>query len=261
MPLGFGRSILSKPIVAAAGGYTAEAVTFDGTDSLEKTSNLTGLSNGKQFTVSTWLYTGVSSTYGVFGNHGFKVYAQWRLGDNRIDFVGNSTSGLILNDQAASTFNAGEWYHILYSVDLGVASSNTQCYVNDTQATITHATFSDADLAFDSGAISAGWTVGSIYDNTPANDPFQEIVGDMSEFWWDDSFLDLTTETNRRKFITADGQPVDLGSDGSTPTGSSPKMYFTGEASTWNAGTNAGSGGAFTMNNAVTDSSNEPVEF
>lgn len=55
--------------------------------------------------------------------------------------------------------------------------------------------------------------------------------------------LDLDVEANRRKFITAEGEPVDLGADGSEPTGNQPDFYF-GRFMTpadWNNGVNLGS--------------------
>ena len=38
--------------------------------------------------------------------------------------------------------------------------------------------------------------------------------------------MDFTTTSNRRKFIDASGNPEDLGSDGSTPTGTAPEIYL-----------------------------------
>jgi hypothetical protein len=47
------------------------------------------------------------------------------------------------------------------------------------------------------------------------------------------------------KFLGADGRPMSLGSDGSTPTGVAPAVYFDGDADTF--GTNRGTGGAFSQ--------------
>jgi hypothetical protein len=51
--------------------------------------------------------------------------------------------------------------------------------------------------------------------------------GCQAELYWDTGrpFLDLTVESNRRKFIKANLAPADLGTDGSLPTGSQPQIY------------------------------------
>ena len=87
--------------------------------------------------------------------------------------------------------------------------------------------------------------------------------GDIAEVYYAQEYVDLSVQANREKFISGTGtgaKPVDLGNDGSIPTGTQPLIYFRGAKDTWNAGTNAGSGGDFTMSGAVVDSSNEPVE-
>lgn len=64
-----------------------------------------------------------------------------------------------------------------------------------------------------------------------------------SEPWFERTFRDLSVETNLRKFITADGKPVNLGADGSTPFGSVPDLYLPNDAATVEV--NAGSGTDF----------------
>ena len=71
-------------------------------------------------------------------------------------------------------------------------------------------------------------------------------------------YLDISVENNRRKFIDADGFPVDLGSDGSTPTGIAAIMFFSGATVSWH--TNDGSGGGFTENGALTDAATSPSD-
>jgi len=55
-------------------------------------------------------------------------------------------------------------------------------------------------------------------------------------------------------------KPVDLGSDGSTPTGTAPIMYFSRRngASTW--GDNKGSGGTFTQSGTFLAGSDSPSD-
>lgn len=70
--------------------------------------------------------------------------------------------------------------------------------------------------------------------------------GCLGEVYFTNEFLDLDVAENRAKFISG-GLPVDLGSDGSTPTGTQPILYFSGDLSSFP--TNLGSGGSFTVEN------------
>jgi len=70
--------------------------------------------------------------------------------------------------------------------------------------------------------------------------------------------LDLSSTANRRKFISAEDKPVDLGSDGSTPTGTAPLIFLSNPTATWQ--NNLGSGGNFNENGALTDAGDSPSD-
>lgn len=81
--------------------------------------------------------------------------------------------------------------------------------------------------------------------------------GSIADFWFDQtSYIGLSIETNRRKFIDENGQPVYLGNDGSDPTGSPPDMYLSGDTLNWH--TNKGTGGGFSENGALEDAISKP---
>jgi hypothetical protein len=65
----------------------------------------------------------------------------------------------------------------------------------------------------------------------------------------DNRFVDLTNPADLVKFQTLAG----MLSDGSGPTGSAPLLFMTGNAATWNAGTNQGGGGAFAATGTFID--------
>jgi hypothetical protein len=68
--------------------------------------------------------------------------------------------------------------------------------------------------------------------------------------WFNTEYIDFSQEANRLKFFDAFNNPVDLGADGSTPTGSQPLIYMN---EGFHLGTNLGSGGNFTPQNTPTD--------
>ena len=93
--------------------------------------------------------------------------------------------------------------------------------------------------------------------DTPADFGTPLFTGDIADVYIaPGQFIDFSVEANRRKFISADGKPVDLGSNCSTPTGTAPAVCFSGNASSF--GTNKGTGGAFTLTGTLTDAVTSP---
>ena len=90
------------------------------------------------------------------------------------------------------------------------------------------------------------------YGLSPAN----PVKMGLSEIWFDTTFFDLSMSANRLKFIDVNGYPVNLGSDGSTPTGSQPILYLKNPAAS--VGTNSGSGGNLTANGTFVAASTSP---
>ncbi|AMX93626.1 MULTISPECIES: hypothetical protein [Mesorhizobium] len=82
--------------------------------------------------------------------------------------------------------------------------------------------------------------------------------GGMAEFWWaPGQFVDFSDSEVRAKFMSA-GKPVDLGADGSTPTGTAPAVFLSGDAATF--GTNKGTGGVLTPTGTLTNASTSPSD-
>jgi hypothetical protein len=71
---------------------------------------------------------------------------------------------------------------------------------------------------------------------------FSSLIGDIADHYFaaGQPFFDLTNPANVAKFISG-GKPVDLGSDGSLPTGTRPNIFHSGDADGFktNRGTNA----------------------
>jgi hypothetical protein len=89
------------------------------------------------------------------------------------------------------------------------------------------------------------------------------LNGCLAEFWLaPGTYLDLTTAANIALFRGADGKPVDLGADGSLPTGSAPLIYLScrpGDAASAFA-TNRGTGGDFTITGSLDVASTNPSD-
>jgi len=72
--------------------------------------------------------------------------------------------------------------------------------------------------------------------------------------------LDPATTSNRRKFITAGGKPVDLGATGTGPTGSTPDVLLTNPVATWHENEGDGGDPYFTENGALTAGTDSPSD-
>jgi hypothetical protein len=103
---------------------------------------------------------------------------------------------------------------------------------------------------------SVDWTVADwgVGGDTDATDKFGGYLADL--YLNTVTSLDLSVESNRRKFITSSLKPVDLGADGARPTGTSPILFLSGGPDLWH--TNRGSGGGMTLNGALTAAPSNP---
>jgi hypothetical protein len=119
-------------------------------------------------------------------------------------------------------------------------------YIDDVRVATTPGTFDDD--VFD--------IIGQDVRVMPTGPP--QYIGDIADIWVDvGSYLDLSVEANRRKFISASGHPVFLGNAGEIPTGAPPDIFLNGDATTWQFNKGAGDGFAPSgaINNAATDAS------
>jgi hypothetical protein len=238
----------------AAVAYTAASVNFDGTnDYLTRGADLTGLSDGKAGTVSMWLdFTGGdSATQIILGTVGATLrFTVFRSAGNQLTVRGRNTSGTnVLQIRSAGTIVAATgWVNLLASFDL--AATVGHLYINDANDLEGGATLTNDNIDFTEGNFSVGGTEAG----------GSKCSMDCADFWFNNTYLDLSVEANRRKFIDSSGDPVDLATDGSGPTGSSPLIWLSkrsGEAAADFASNNGG-GGGFTVNGTLTDGSSSP---
>ena len=247
--IGFGSGLGT----AVAAAYTANGVFFDGTnDYLTRGAGLDGAADNKTATVSLWIrmnQDGTETRYFASQAVGaFFVLCRRNLTTNVINFqfVQPSGAAVVWDGVTTTTLTVADgWKHILYSVN--TATNARSFWISDVQETMaseTYNTNTTIDWTIPEWAVGAA-PIGITKHN-----------GDLADLYVASEFIDFTVEANRRKFISAAGKPVNLGSDGSTPTGTAPLMFFSGSTVAWH--TNKGSGGGFTANGALTDSTTSP---
>lgn len=228
------------------GSYTANAVHFDGSSTLSRTADLTGLADSKVGTISFWFKSpnGGGEILRIGNNSGATTGLFVYLSSGKI-YIGGDTSGgvVTLNANTANTYNDSSWHHCLASWDL--SAGTIQLYI-DNVSDVTIVKNLNNNISYGGGAIWPQIGGGGVGNYT----------GDLSEIWFTTTHLDLSSSTNRLKFRDSNGFPISLGSDGSTPTGTAPIVYMKSAASS--AGTNSGSGGDFTASGTLTMATTSP---
>ena len=90
------------------------------------------------------------------------------------------------------------------------------------------------------------------------NGPYFKFKGFCGDFWFTQTYIDISDESNRRKFISTGGKPINLSANGSEPTGSQPLVFMSGATASWH--TNKGTGGGYTEYGALTNAASSPSD-
>lgn len=249
-------------VMMGTGSWNPPAVNFaDGaTDYLARGGVLTGVADGKQATGSLWFRT--SNAGMPSGTAMQELFVSTRNADNFAAFgvgvgsgpdirvtadTGGSTSNALLMNTTALTPNDGNWHHVLFSFDMA-DTAKRHLYIDDV-SDMSVTTYVDTVLNF----VELDHYIGR-GKGTAANSQFS---GDLADLWMDfGTYIDLSIEANRRKFISAAGMPIYLGPDGSIPTGDKPDIFLSGDDVLF--ASNRGTGGGFTENGAITYASSQP---
>ena len=251
---GFGAGVAGAGAgaVQAYRGVYPYASDYDGTnDYATRGAVLTGSADGKQGTVSIWhrIDGGDGAVRVLLGDATTVGGATARIGlyfntDNKLYVDAYNAAGvLIMRLGTVTAYTAGAtWRHFIYSWDL-TSVGKRHLYVTDVSdiaaPTYTNDTIDYTTADFSVGALASG--------GSKAN-------GCISELFFHPTYIDLSVEANRRKFITATGKPAFLGANGSLPLGVQPLLY----APDGNPVTNRGSGGNFTLTGSLDAASTTP---
>lgn len=256
--------IVAQRLYAGGGAEVekvAHAVRFSGSNYLTKhypnwTSWNGATGSGKTGTVSFWIrYVGTASAY-IYSTYDTSQHSYiYNVFPNAIIFqYDDCAKGIATYFKTSISLSSGVWHHVLHSWDC--ANATGKIYIDDVDRTV-QTTANDVSVCWGTGAGALKSKLGA-----KATNGSLRLAADLSEFFLHDEYIDLSVETNRRKFLSSNSKPIELGSDGSTPFGTIPVIYMSGEAATWQAKTNLGDGGDWnSVNGLFLDSTNEPVEL
>tara|TARA_B110000438_G_scaffold248368_1_gene251085 strand:- start:210 stop:2528 length:2319 start_codon:yes stop_codon:yes gene_type:complete len=221
-------------------GFSVPMTLFDGTnDNINLNTNTIGMVNGPDFLFScivnfSNIADGTAVTIITSDNLMFPIK---REASNKLSVsVGGASTTDLGGVTSTSTFLAAEG-NIHIQVAVNTATQTIQIVKNGVLETnvVTH--------TLNTGTIS-------LIDGTC----FIGSKGSLGQLWFGLDFLDLSVQANREKFVSGTGasaKPVNLGTDGTTPTGSQPVIYLNNPFGTFQ--NNLGSGGNFTESGQLGD--------
>lgn len=243
--------------------YACSGGGFDGsTDYITRGAGLTNAADSGIFSFVTWIridggngalgriYVGSSTLAGAADRFVFSKTAT-----NRFNFTGTNAAGTaILNISSAGQYTAGAtWRCVMACFDLSDAAKRF-VFVGDTDDTGTVTTYTNdvLDLTL------ADWSIGAAPDGT------NKLTASLAEtHFYPGVYIDFSSVTNRRKFLSVSGYPVDTGATGSIPTGTAPidlhKLGY-GEIAS-NFALNRGTGGNFTATGTIATPSTTPSNW
>lgn len=180
-----------------------EAIDFDGTnDYLSRSSDLVGNADGKAFTFSAWVWIDSAANGGqwVITNENQRFYLSYANGGTTdiVLIANNTANSAVLQFDATSGFADKSFNHILISVDL-TSSANRAVYINGAPFAVSWTHYANDSIDF----TRAGWGVGARQDGVTA-----KMKGRLSHLFLAYEYIDLSIESNRRIFITADRKPA-----------------------------------------------------
>lgn len=183
--------------------YTAQGVFLDGTnDYLARGADLAGNADSKLLSGSLWARrasTGVAQR--VWRSDGDALLLIFTAGDTFRAVAENAAGTTILNVETSAITSTTVWQHIMFSFDL-TDTGKRHLYVNDAPD-LTVTTYTDDTIDFTRSDHGVGASDSGIL----------KYHGDMADFWLaPGQYIDLSVESNRRKFIGPNGGVVDLGS-------------------------------------------------
>lgn len=243
---GIFRRFLPIGDVGGPVGELGQAIDFNGTTDFLGSDTLSIVGALNNFSCSFWINTDSSHNMQPI------LFKDGIAGD-RIIMAANpgpyfqlwDSGGRFHNQSFSKTISpTGGWYHLAIAVN--ATTGAWEYWFNGTSAKSGTGSIGTVEWASSEqmsiGAHKGGWNF---------------LNGQMSEVWITDEYVDFGTLMGN---FMSSNLPVDLGSDGSTPTGRQPLIYMRGDAAVWNAGTNLGTLPDFTPNGTFIDAdAKEPV--
>jgi hypothetical protein len=232
--------------------------SFGGSAYLLRENGFTGAADSKLVSFSFWLRLRGSGTRFILddnssdvnpGGDGLNLNIE---GDNTLEFSMRNNTAVYALRARSLPLPREELIHVCGAFDMA-DQSKAILMVNGEDALnlVDH-----VDVALD--FTQTLWTLGAGFNGTAQMD------GDIADFWFaPGQYVDFSDAATFALFADFDTDPdypapVDLGSDGSAPTGDAPLIFMSGEISQWHV--NKGTGGGLTKSGGLSEPLRLPVE-
>lgn len=230
---------------------THRGIDFVGVaDLYARGAGLTGDADSQSGYFSAWCRFdgGDGAVQYLMGNQGFRVnFQRIATGEFRAIIRNTLNVNAVVVTSITNTFVAGTgWHHLACSWDTAVPIAHmwVNGALDQNITTLTPGALLDYTRN--------NWWVGA------SSGPASLIDGAISELVFQDGeYIDLTVQANRDLHRHPNGQPPNIGADGSLPTGTQPIMYMVEEGGVM---VNRGSGGAFVAVGAPALSADSPKD-
>lgn len=218
------------------------AATFAGSTTLERGAGLSGAADAKTFTVNAWFRRASAASDAVLlagvtavGGATWRLVVYLEATTNKLIIKAKNAAGTEILNVSSSAVSLDGMHHVVASFDLS-DTAKRHLYIDGASDLATVTTYTDDSIDLTVG----DWSAAGYADGT------SPLTGDLGDLWLADGvYIDLSVSANLREWIGAHGHPIDLGADGSTPTGTAPLVYLGRDITTFH--TNLGSGGGFTL--------------
>lgn len=228
------------------------AIVFNGSSRLTRGADFTGNADGKVGTFSCWVKMGGSDSADQIiyaSSSGFLVVRRSSTGTFQVEGK-NAAGTTILLLTSTDTYDSDSgWVHLAASWDL--AAGVGRMYIDNSNALASGSTLTNDNIDYTRTNHVIGASVTGL----------QPFTGELAEIYLSlATYLDISSSTNREKLISSSRAPVELGTTANGPTGLQPILCLRNAAATF--GTNAGSGGNFTVSTGyITDSDDPPTAY
>ena len=246
--------------------YVAKGVDFNGSADYQlRGGPLTGASDSATGIFSCWfrLDGGNGAALSILSGSVAAMCEVFRTSSNTFELSFQPASqGQTYNFFSGTTYLSSStgWKHILAAWDvsqgMGAKDAKTSLYISSASDFSAGTDNAGGFLVGLSSASQTNWGVAA------AVSAAQKWNGALADLYFaPGQYLDFTVAANRAKFISS-GKPVNLGADGSVPTGTTPQLFLhvgsTGVVGDF--ATNLGSGGDFTVTGAPALASDNPSD-
>jgi hypothetical protein len=236
--------------------YNAPYSDLDGSaDYLSRTTAPTGITDGKQLTVSGVLNFDSSAGRILVFSQSTNYKLEFALVSGKLTIeCKNAAGSTVLGVTANQTLTANRNYQFVLSCDMTDVAKRW-LKINGEDLSNVWTGYVNDNINFNISS-TPRYLVGATSGLSPT------FNGRLGALWFNTSYIDLSVPANLAKFVTGTGinaKPVDLGATGELPTGTSPLIYLPMYAN--NAGKNYGTGGDFTVNSGPYTGARGPNEF